>query len=59
MLEGVDYSCVFQEPSVLEREYAIYANVLEFDESGQVVNARYAEHRAAQYILRYVTGRKE
>ncbi len=58
LLEGVDYSCIFEEPSALEQVYAIYANVLEFDESGKVVNARHAERRAAQYILSYVTGRR-
>jgi hypothetical protein len=30
---------------------------LEFDESGQVINAKHAERRAAQYILQYVTGK--
>jgi hypothetical protein len=54
----VDYSCLFREPSALEQVYAIYANVLEYDESGQVINAQHAEHRAAQYILQYVTGRE-
>jgi len=58
LLDGIDYSCIFEEPSALEQVYAIYANVLEFDESGQVINARHAERRAAQYILSYVTGRR-
>ncbi len=58
VLEGVDYSCIFEEPSALEQVYAIYANVLEFDEHGQVINARHAERRAAQYILAHVTGRR-
>ena len=58
LLDGIDYSCVFQEPSALEQVYAIYANVLEFDENGKVINAKHAERRAAQYILQYVTGRK-
>jgi hypothetical protein len=58
LLDGVDYSCIFREPSALEQVYAIYANVLEFDENGQVVNAKHAERRAAQYILQYVTGRR-
>jgi len=58
LLKGVDYSCIFQEPSALEQVYAIYANVLEFDETGQVTNAKHAERRAAQYILQYVTGRQ-
>jgi len=58
LLEGVDYSCIFREPSALEQVYAIFANVLEVDENGQVINAKYAERRAAQYILQYVLGRK-
>lgn len=59
LLEGIDYTCIFNEPSALEQVYAIYMNVLEFDEHGQVTNAKYAERRAAQYILSYVTGKRE
>lgn len=58
LLEGVDYTCIFSEPSALEQVYAIFINVLEFDDAGQVINAQHAEYRAAQYILQYVTGRK-
>jgi hypothetical protein len=54
LLEGIDYSCIFREPSALERVYAIFANVIELDDSGQVTNAKYAEHRAAQWIRSYV-----
>ena len=50
LLEGIDYSCIFVEPSALELTYAIFANVLRFDENGQVLNAKYAEKRAAQWI---------
>jgi hypothetical protein len=57
LLEGVDYSCIFSEASGLEQVYAIFANVLEFDEQGNVINAKHAEKRAAQYILQFVTGR--
>ncbi|NBF02197.1 hypothetical protein GV819_07815 [Pseudomonas sp. Fl5BN2] len=54
LLEGVDYrACLGQEPSMLEMAYAIFANVLELDEQGVPVNAKYAEHRAAQYIRQY------
>jgi len=55
LLDGIDYSCIFQEASALEQVYAIFINVLEFDESGQVINAKYAERRAAQFIHSYVT----
>jgi len=57
LLEGIDYSCIFREPSALEQTYAIFANVLELDEHGLVTNAKYAERRAAQFILQYVTGK--
>lgn len=37
---------------------AIFANVLEIDEHEQVMNAKHAEKRAAQFILQYITGKK-
>jgi len=59
LLEGVDYRVILQdEPSALEMVYAIFANVLEIDEQGNVLNAKEAERRAAQYILRFMTGKK-
>ena len=54
ILEGVDYSCIFQEPSALEQTYAIFINVLEVAEDGTVTNAKDAERRAAQFIRSYV-----
>jgi len=54
LLEGLDYSCIFEEPSALEITYAIYANVIELDADGRVVNAVQAEQRAAQWIRCYV-----
>jgi len=54
LLDKVDYTFIFKEASALEQVYAIYADVLEFDESGQVLNAKHAEKRAAEYILSYV-----
>ena len=56
LLEGIDYSCIFEEPSALEQVYAIFANVIELDDQGCVINAKHAEHRAAQFILSYMTG---
>ncbi|MGC5704455.1 hypothetical protein J4P02_30060 [Pseudomonas sp. NFXW11] len=54
LLEGIDYrSGLGDEPSMLEMVYAIFANVLEFDEQGVPLNAKYAEYRAAQYIRSY------
>ena len=53
VLEGVDYSCTFVEPSAMEQAYAIYCNVLELDDEGTVLNDRAAQQRAAQYIRQY------
>jgi hypothetical protein len=54
LLDGIDYICVFRdEPSLLEQVYAIFANNIEMDEKGIVLNAKYAEKRAAQYIRQY------
>ena len=57
LLDDVNYSSIFEEPSALEQVFAIFANVIELDEAGNVLNAKWAEHRAAQYILQYVTGK--
>jgi hypothetical protein len=54
LLDGIDYSCIFEEPSALEITYAIYANVIELDADGLVVNAKHAERRAAQWVRSYV-----
>ena len=54
LLDGIDYSSIFQEPSALEGAYAVFINVLEFDDTGFVTNAGAAEFRAAQYIRAYV-----
>jgi hypothetical protein len=54
LLDRIDYSCIFEEPSALEQAYAIFMNVLEVDATGQVLNAKHAERRAAQYIRSYV-----
>jgi hypothetical protein len=54
MLEGVDYLPLYgNEPSAIEQVYAIFANVLEFDESGQVLNAQHAQKRATDYLRSY------
>jgi len=52
-LEGIDYSRIFQEPSVVEQVFAIFANVIEMDEEGTVLNVRYATERATDYIRFY------
>jgi hypothetical protein len=54
LLKGVDYISLYgKEPSAIEAAFAIYANVIELDEDGQVLNAGYAEKRATDYIKRY------
>lgn len=55
VLDGIDYSFVLsEEPSALERVYAIFANVIEMDDAGNVLNAKYAEQRAAQWLRSYI-----
>jgi hypothetical protein len=54
LLQDIDYSRIFEEPSALEQAYAIFANVIEMDDKGSVLNAKNAERRAAQYIRSYV-----
>jgi hypothetical protein len=54
MLEGVEYLDLYgSEPSAIEQAFAIYANVIEMDENGRVLNAKYAEKRATDYIKTY------
>ena len=56
MLEGVDYLDLYgEEPSAIEMVFAIFANVLELDENGQVLNYRYAQKRATDYLRSYCT----
>lgn len=53
MLEGVQYLDLYgKEPSAIEQTYAIFTNVLEVDERGEVLNLNHAEKRATDY-LRY------
>lgn len=53
-LEGIDYLKLFgEEPSAIEQVFAIYANVIEMDENGEVLNAKYAEKRAVDYLRAY------
>lgn len=53
-LEGVNYLDLYgSEPSAIEQVFAIFANVLELDENGQVLNASYAQKRATDYLRAY------
>ena len=50
-LQGVNYLSLYgKEPSAIEKVFAIYANVIELDENGNVLNAKYAEKRATDYL---------
>lgn len=54
LLEDIDYRPALMEfGSNLERVFAIFANVLEVDDSGRVTNYDHAEYRAAQWIRSY------
>jgi hypothetical protein len=54
MLEGIDYISLYgEQPSAIEQVYAIYANVIELDGNGKVLNAKYAEKRATDYLRSY------
>ena len=53
-LEGIDYLALYgEEPGAFEMVFAIYANLIEMDENGNVLNAKYAEKRATDYLRSY------
>lgn len=53
-LKGIDYLVLYgNEPSAIEQVFAIYANVIELDNTGKVLNAKYAEKRATDYLRAY------
>ncbi|MBC6450558.1 hypothetical protein GPZ80_25700 [Actinokineospora sp. HBU206404] len=57
MLDGIAYWDELRDsPSQLEICFAIFANVIEFDDHGQPTNEKYAERRAAVWLYRYCTG---
>ena len=49
-----DYSCIFDDASAMEATFAIWANTIDHDASGEVTNGDYAMLRAAQYIRSYI-----
>ena len=52
--KGVDYLSLYgEEPSAIEMVFAIYINVLELDEEGNVLNNTYAQQRATDYLKQY------
>jgi hypothetical protein len=57
MLEGIGYwDDLRDSPSQMETCFAVFVNVLELDDSGQPVNEKYAEMRAATWLYKYCTG---
>jgi len=54
MIEDLDYVSLYgEDPSAIEMVYAIFANVIELDENGTVLNYRFAQKRATDYIPLY------
>lgn len=54
MLEGIDYLSLYgEEPSAIEQVFAIFANVIELDDDGKVLNFTYAQQRATDYLKQY------
>ena len=54
MLNGINYLGLYgEEPSAIEMCYAIFANVLEMNEEGEVINFEYAQKRATDYLRSY------
>ncbi|MDE5834223.1 MAG: hypothetical protein K2H26_01735 [Ruminococcus sp.] len=54
LLEGIDYiSAMQEESSFIEQAFAIFMNNLELDSAGNVLNYKYSENRASQYIRSY------
>lgn len=55
MLEGLNYTELYgNEPSAIERVFAIYINLIEMDEDGVVINDEYAQRRATDYLRSYL-----
>ncbi|WP_326754960.1 hypothetical protein OH738_11560 [Streptomyces hirsutus] len=51
LLDGIDYKPeIMAFGSALEQVFAIFANVLQVDEQGEVVNHGDAQYRAAQWV---------
>ena len=55
LLEDLDYLSLYgEEPSAIEMVFAIYVNVLELDEDGDLLNHNHAEKRATDYLRAYL-----
>ncbi len=54
LLKRIDYiEKLKEESSFAEQAFAIFMNNLDIDEGGNVLNYKYCENRAAQYIRKY------
>jgi hypothetical protein len=54
MLEDVDYLALYgEDPGAIELAYAIFANVLEMNAEGKVLNFTHAQKRATDYLRSY------
>lgn len=54
MLKNVDYLDLYgSEPGAIEQVFAIFANVIELDEDGNVLNFTHAQKRATDYLNSY------
>lgn len=54
MLENIEYLDLYgTEPSAIEMVFAIFVNVIEIDEEGNVLNFTYAQKRATDYLISY------
>ncbi len=54
LLEEIDYrSALMENGTPLEIAFAIWGNVVEVDENGEITNGGAAERRAAQWIRHY------
>lgn len=54
MLKDVDYLSLYgSEPSAIEQVFAIFANVIELNDEGEVTNFTYAQRRATDYLKQY------
>lgn len=54
MLEDVEYLDLYgTEPSAIEMVFAVFANVIEVDDEGSVLNFTHAQKRATDYLRAY------
>lgn len=55
LLEWIDYTgeVLKEESSFAEQTFAVFMNNIETDTDGSVLNYKYCEKRAAQYVRKY------